>query len=346
MSAKAAFRLIVCALALVIGIQTARVCPTTVSFKKGKCPVCGEELRIVRLGSYNTFGDFDTDLFCRSIPISAFPITCLKCKFSSYADEFQGGVEFSDSLRRTFREGNLLFPRGSIAKANDTYDIPAWIRYDLLIQTNILRGIPEDSCLSELLDCSWAIRDEFKSPPIDTVLLNSLLDTLKLFQSNDQMDKSHSYRPAFDVLKFLGWAQNTNDRQHLAAMLVAANFLRYRGETDKAWDVFNAIRPDAPLAWIEFIDSSETLIATEKYYQRRALTVLERRLKNGRVSWDNCTDRYLSAELARRTGNLSLARARFTSLLQESECDSVTRMRAIEQIERIDEREQELLRKP
>ncbi len=340
---KAILRLIILGLVTTIGIQSSTIFPTTMIKREGKCPVCSHKLTVERISSYNTFGGYDSDLSCRSIPIHMFPVTCLKCLFTGYADDPVDGAALSDSLCSLIRKGDVLFPRAPIGKTKDLYDIPAWIRYDLLIQTNKLRGIPEDSCLSELLNCSWSIRMEHTNSPIDSAVQFDLYDTLKVLRPPNADGTNRPRSEVIAWLRFLEWAQETKYQYGKHAMLLGADALRYYGETDMALDVLYTIRPTAPSAWIPFIDSCESSIEMEKHYQRRALIVLEKYISQGKVFWSNCEDRYLSAELARRTGNLVLARKRFELLRSEDICDSTISEMIINQIEQVDLRVQELM---
>ena len=127
---------------LLIGVLVGPVGATTTEIEDVECPVCANKFRALGWASTNSVGGQDRDFLRHAAGGQVFLITCWtcpKCRYTGYSGDFSGD-EMPQALIQRLKKDNPLKATEPIdPKLQDSWEIPAWVRFDLLVQTRKAR---------------------------------------------------------------------------------------------------------------------------------------------------------------------------------------------------------------
>jgi len=281
------------------------------------CPVCGNKPEGYMISSTNTFGGKDRDFFARAVgdePVVFVPTTCPKCFYSGYAVDFgsvagdsKPEVEISEAVKEQVLCEKALKPMVEIAEGAKSYEIPAYVRYDLIAQTFQLRGKADEFVAWQFLKASWAIRAESRLPA--TLLGEELLREITEWKT------SHWDREEATMVKTSDWAlcEIAKARQHWAAAkslegeprvvaaLAAIGTLRSHGENAEARKVLPILKTAMPAGqYEEFEQFLNESIKLEQHFQSKAVSLFEKVADTKEDGTERACLTYLCGELYRR----------------------------------------------
>lgn len=274
---------------------------TSVRSLEVTCPVCNESIQILKIVSTNDFGGQDTDLLSRAVgeqPILIAPVTCPKCLFSGYTDDFKETVD--PAVKKKILEEKALVQQ---------VESQAWAKYDLIAQTMALKGANDPDFAEIYLITSWAVRLE--ENPFDRLF--SSLNEEDLTWIEKRLDGNNKNPAAAEVevgRRLLADFASLPPEKHRTAAIAIGYYLRGHGENTALLEALPALKPSFPEdQWNTLEPQVKASIELERKYQRLALGFFEKILaakidgteKN--TPDDRAIQFYLSGELARRLGD-------------------------------------------
>jgi tetratricopeptide (TPR) repeat protein len=290
---------------------------TTISEIEIHCPLCGETVQAELLNSTNNFGGQDPDLLQRAAgtqPVTVVPISCSRCSYSGYLDDFEE-VRLEAETKERLRSG--LKPPTAVEPGTPSDRIPAWIRYDLLAQTAVLRSRPKLRVADAYLRASWAVRLE--AAPLAR-LDPELRKQVAEFAWNRRPPREEEHNLAeLEILhgrKLLDEARSAPAAERTLAALGALDLLRSHGENGLA-EAALALAREAldPTLATELESELRASVDLERSYQAKALGLFEEALDEAEIPRDGAVYIYLCGELERRLGRSQSALARFDEAL-------------------------------
>ncbi len=155
-------------LCTIVGVAYA----TTMRPVPAKCPVCTHDFEAWIVGSTNSVGGYDSDLFAQAAgeqPVVVAVWTCPKCRYSATKDAFPKGVSAAtaEKIRAGFEPAEPFAPDTSQLR------IPAWVKFDLADRVLAMEEAAAAKRAEMNLLGSWSVRSEvmerFEGPPGDPV---------------------------------------------------------------------------------------------------------------------------------------------------------------------------------
>jgi uncharacterized protein (DUF2225 family) len=287
--------------------------PTTTAPITVKCPVCGEKIDAKEVMSTNSFGGMDTDLLHRARgtqPLLIFPLVCTLCYYAGFQDDFNEKVTISEDFKKKMH--NELKPPLPIRKDEKSFQVPAWVRYDLIAQRLNLAGKPAEDLANMYIRCVWAVRleadlSEMNFTKADYDRIEALVKQ-QGWEQTDQQENDAEYEVELG-LRLSGYVASAPEKDQRLVGLAAVRLLREHGENIPAIEALNHLKcviPETQYKKIEkqLLDS----IHLERSYQEKVLNLLEKIVKNEKQE-NRGVLLYLCGEINRRWGRIPEAMA-------------------------------------
>ena len=287
------------------------------------CPVCANGFDAMVLMSTNNFGGQDRDFLTRAgghQPILIYPVTCPKCYYSGYGDDFSPKTKLPDDLKDEITSRKALKPLVPIDKDMQSHDIPAWVRYDLIAQTLALRGRDYETLANQYLSASWAVRlDDDPLPGLDEPTLKKVRAWIE--ENWDTQSAKQADNPCqSDILQGKAFAEKARAAEgepRTLAALAAIRMLRDHGENT---DVLRLLPLLDPLMeeqqYAGLRRALLTSIQRERSFQTRAVALFENAARSENDAEQKAILTYLCGELHRRLENWDRARTFFRNCAQ------------------------------
>lgn len=275
------------------------------------CPVCQEKVEGWTIGSTNNFGGKDRDFLewaGGDQPILYYPITCTKCFYSGYEDDFGADAKVPDDVAKRIREEKALKP---IEEAASGPPDP-WVRYDLIAQTYVLLGRDHRALAWQYLRAVWAsrIQKAFVSRPFDGDTLEALdawIAEKKLAEGENADRAQAALAIAGKCEAMLAEAKGEDARM---AGITAILLYRIHGENTAALRVLAVAKPhlgEESAARLE--KDLPPQVERERALQKRALAEFEVAVGEEKYPGEKAGMTYLCGELCRRVEEWERARA-------------------------------------
>lgn len=296
------------------------------------CPVCARAFKAAEFMSTNSFGGQDRDFLghARGEQVFLFACwTCPKCLYSGYGDDFKAGA-VPDAVLKTLREDRpLKSPVAIAADLENTEDIPAWVRYDLAIQTAKVRG--EKPLVLAWLTLRAGQTQRFGDAGLARI--GDLATRAKALvaklppsppERDDYLQATWRARRLFELAASADAGLSDPDRE-LARVLAAYDYAR-RGELPDVRRVLAVLRPEGkalegPVALV--VAELAERVDREAHYLALAAASFESALTLDLVKADERVNhRYLVGELHRRVGDPAKALAWLEPLAAEAGLDA------------------------
>jgi len=306
-----------CALFLAVG--AAPLLATSSEEVEVKCPVCGNGFKAEKWQSTNSFGGQDRDFLEQAAGGQVFLFmcwTCPKCHYTGYPRAFDAEKAPAELVAR-LKQDNPLRPAVPIDPATPhTGEIPAWVRYDLLVQVTQLQEPDAERLAFLYLRAGQTQRFDWKT-------LRPLAERGKALTDRVQPDErpENLYDQDMEVGRRLeklaaDEASGLSAEDRLLARALAAVQYKSRGEDPDADRVVAALA-DAKLepAVKALVDDVRTRIDREREYRGRALPWLEK--AHAAAEGEDATNlQYLRGVLYRFQGQNERAVAMLAPLLE------------------------------
>ena len=304
-----------CITALILFTNEAHA--THASYDTIECPVCSNSFKTQLLTSSNSFGGHDRDLMKYASgdqPILISPITCNKCYYSGYENDFKASeANLSDAIKKAIlSEKNLKPCHAPIKDANSLSGaghIPAFARYDLIAQSYKLRGKDSEEIFGQYLSASWAAR-------MEAGLLINLNESVKLdiyswVEKNIETseitaaEKNAAYVEIIFARRLVEKAKKTTGPDLEKCLMGAILLFRDHGENAEVEKLLPILQKSMAAEKFEkFAKILKETIEIERNFQKKAIEILMSKLESGKkIKYEDQKAYlyYIVAELSRRT---------------------------------------------
>lgn len=288
------------AIVLIAGMPTAA---TTIADVKLRCPACGHKFKAGVIASTNNFGGQDRDFYSHASgfpPILIYPITCRRCLYSGYRDDFE--IDALDDETRALLRSRLTLPE-NLPPPDDSTGLPAWARYDLIILSAEIRGLSLDYLIDAALCASWAVReDAAPAQPLGDHYWNCAVNyTDSMMKELSPEGQNRAIRDVALARQLVPRLQSVPNGSRLCATLGVIILLRKHGELTEAMDLCRLIEPLVSHEnFMQFADSMRVSNERERRYQQIALTYIEKSFEEIAPFEGPAGRLYLAGELCRR----------------------------------------------
>lgn len=317
------------------------------------CPVDGTSFKAARLKRTNFWGGTDRD-FCRhafkTFPLEVQVWICPGCGYcgteAQFSVEGKEPVVFDDAVKRKIREG--LKPATALPKKVTQDNVPAWVRFDLMAQSQKLRGAsPRETAVAYLYG-AWITRqrgvtylqyfEEFEELYARYGLDKQPLDLWGSKVANrTDYDLGKAGKLVEDIDK--GRFRGTN---LLLARYLAAYVYRKHGENNEALALYETICEEAEKSNSIVHDALVTMkesIDLEREMQRKALAEFEEAAKDAKLTGAERGDVfYQIGEIHRRLGRADGARDAYKKAIENEGTGEQTKIWAEEQLKLVEGR--------
>ncbi len=274
------------------------------------CPVCQEKVEGWTIMSTNNAGGVDRDFLewaGGDQPIVYLPITCTKCFYSGYEDDFAADAKVPEDVAKRIRDEKALKPLEEAAAGPPD----AWVRYDLIAQTYALLGKGHRTLAWQHLRAAWAARIQkaHLTRPIDGDALEALdgwMEGKKPAGAEGKGRAQAALLLAAECEAMLPEAQGEDGRM---AALAAILLYRIHGENTAALRVLAAAKPHLDEALAARLQKElPPQIEQERALQRKALAEFEAAVGEEKDDAEKAGMTYLCGELCRRVEEWDRAR--------------------------------------
>ncbi len=300
---------------------------TTLDREEVPCPVCGTKVMVYSIGSTNNMGGQDSDFMTRALghqPLLRVPAACPNCLFADLGEDFKKQVP--DELKKKIQgEKPLKLPEKDLDGKPfnpGIAEFPAWVKYDLIAQTGLLKGRTPEETGWTYLRAAWATRMEthcFDSiyKTLDKTAINKVQQSIPPREGKGRNPSVMRLLLAGDLLRKI---PEFSPEMKTAAVVMTAMLLRDHGENQVLLDSFPLLKSAFPEKdWSALEQSVMSNIGIEREFQRKARAALEEAYEKGGTKGKPHVVLYLQAELSRRLGEKEKAAALFEKLLQDPE---------------------------
>lgn len=320
--------------ALTLGLVLLVAAPagaTTAYDVEKRCPVCGNSVTTVEIGSTNNLGGQDADFFRRAagdIPLFLVATTCSSCRYSGYPADFLPADASPDAgaalAPESSRAVKALRSKPSLAVPNipewaqpssahsehgKSSALPAWARLDLIAQTRALGGAPQSELGDAWLRCAWGVR--YEANPFEAHFQRFPEGVLPRPGKGERKNPSdEDIELALALLPKLPTLEPKARRSTAAGI---GYLLRTRGEHEALLAALPALGKAFPAdVWAKLEPEVRASIALERSYQSRSLAAFQQALAGRQEKpEERASLLFLTGELHRRLGAWDLARAQY-----------------------------------
>ena len=290
---------------------------TTIKGRVLSCPVCMAKVDAMVIVSTNNFGGQDRDFLTYAVgfnPIFIEPITCIRCFFSGYTDDFERKSSIPELVKENILSGKILRPISPITSISDYDQIPAWQRYDLIAQTYQLLNKDKNTLADQYLKASWTVR--LSSDPLSVLDKKTNKKVLELIHETWDGEAAKRQNRAFYETalgrEFAQKAKVLKGEQRKIAAYAAIHLLRSHGENNFAKQVLPLLKTvEAEDKYMKMQRSLKKSISREQFFQAKAVLLFEKAGEEPNNRSEMGSLWYLSGELNRRLGNWAKARHYF-----------------------------------
>lgn len=289
------------------------------------CPVCGEKCSGWRLLSTNTLGGQDRDFLNRAFgsqPILFTPVTCKKCLYSAYSDDFEKNV--TEKLKSKILTDKIL----KISNYSSSYSetgkdrFPAWVRHDLIAQLMKSENADEEKLAWQYMAVAWAVR--FEENPIET-LMNQLSENERDWITDmigpiEKKYGSIENRALIEIKIAKYLLENIDDysaSDQKTVLIFSGYMLKSHGENNYLMSSEKLFSPGfSEKEWNEISKKLVLSIDLEKKYQRQAISHYKNLINKAGDDEKKAVFTYLTGELYRRLGEYKNAYAYFSDAVK------------------------------
>ncbi len=304
-------RLITLGLGILV-LATSVASATTGDWVDVTCPVCENKFQGYELHSTNTFGGQDRDLCGHAAGDQPFLLacwTCPQCAYTGHEEDFDPEGPSKELIARLKVKNPLVAAQKIDPKAKRIDAIPAWIRWDLDSQVDVLKKASAETRAWGRLRTAQTQRFQLARPKTLADPLHALWSAY--FKRLPKELRRKSYDRTIAIAKAL---ENDADNAKLPLTapervhrwLAAARRFLSRGESPAAARVIGKLRSAnkelAPHV-STLVEDVETRIARERVYIAHAVPLFESLTKEAdRPVEEKVAIRYLVGELRRKLG--------------------------------------------
>jgi len=273
---------------------------TTTMPKQVTCPVCEKEITVYVISSTNTFGGADFDLCSHAAgtePRLLRVWSCPRCWYSRWSGKFEESVE--KAVKKRILED--LEPEVPLGEVKSQTDIPGFVKFGLAGTILEWEEVEPRELADHWIEAAWAVRCEgwdslapLKADPELSEAKRALDKKLSGWQREHPGGEQDFWRCRADLAAadlYLERAGEEGRDPVDAALhrLIAASWLRSRGENHRAAPVFKSLHDDEslPLAIRATAVSMLESISRERGFQERFLAALARAQESGRIDEEN-----------------------------------------------------------
>lgn len=313
-----------------------------------RCPVCAQPFEGWRWLSSNDFGGIDRDLCEHAAgdpPLLRDAWTCPRCAYSGLPGDWDSTSVPPALAERILRERPLRPALPIAADTRRTIDIPAWVRWDLVRQTNELRGdVPARARAATCLSLAWTQRFEIPVPPAESEAVGDVIGAYRRRARSDASELD-AYRIAVAAAAAMvrdaadeGLALTPDERRR--RLVAAALLYKSRGEDPDAARAIERLRASeepVPAAMAALADEITARIAREKEALASALAPLEEARAEASDAEERAVLRYLAGEIHRKAGDVDRARGILAPLSNDDEVPARLRAWAADAVRRMED---------
>lgn len=297
------------------------LCATTKALVKFTCPICENKFESYVVLSTNNLGGQDSDFLSRARgdqPILLAPITCPICFYSGYRIDFDSDKKISKRVIEKIRNGKVLKPLVNISSTTKSYEIPGWVRYDLIAQTYKVLNKSKESIAEQFLAGSWAVRLE--TEPLEYLDKSTKNEIMKIISIGEERSRNGIFNPVEEKIslaeEFEKKSNETKGNISTNYALAALILFRAHGENTKVEHLLRVLESRMEKnKFKEFYEYVIDSINRERYFQQNAVTLIELIIEEKKQE-EKAIFTYLCGELYRRLGNWNRARDFFNKALE------------------------------
>ncbi|MBD3404380.1 DUF2225 domain-containing protein [candidate division GN15 bacterium] len=271
-----------------------------------QCPVCGNTFTAHVVASTNNFRGQDRDFYERAAgfpPVLMHPITCTSCWYSGYHRDFDSTVHFDDATRQLLRD-SLARPADYTIHEGRAM-VPAWSKYELIIQTSRLLGKSWQRIQFAAMRAAWSVREiqDPVSPLGDDYWLCAANYADSMIKVIDLPSGTRACREVALARRLAPELRQLDDSVRLCATLGVVQLFRSHGENGEALETAEQVEGLIALdQFLTFYDSLLASVERERHYQKIALQILEEACAEWPDDMTPADNLYLCGEICRRLG--------------------------------------------
>jgi len=227
---------------------------------------------------------------------------------------------------------------GDVKHKKGRWDLPAWVRYDLIAQTSRLRNRPAIEEGFALLAASWSVRLAWHLP---ISFQNEKMQLLENWE-RENVNREEIMKAEDPAIAEIAAAEELSAKtaelegeHRIYPGLLALYLFRTHGENQRAGEILSLLNGCLDPAQYEvLLRSLESSVELEQSYQRRALAVLQNvsQYEEAQDMRVKALATYLCGELNRRLGNFAEARRYLKDVRKLKPSDERIRQWAKEQL--------------
>jgi len=296
---------------------------TTTEEVKVTCPVCANEFLADEWASTNNVGGYDRDFLKHAAGGQVFIIscwTCPQCRYTGFPSGFKADKAPKQLIERLKKENPLRPAEPIDPKLEHSRKIPAWVRYDLLIQVLKLQREVEPGRLAfvhlrtaQTQRFGWTSLERFETRR--EVLWKKVWASIP--KDTRGYDREIACARQYEKLAQDATSDLADENRPLAVVLAAVQYKSRGEDPDAARAISSLTGKKLEPGLQEVVEDINARIAREKVYLKRAVPYLEAQAaEKGRDEKEVTNLRYLLGVIHRKLGENEKALGLLEPLLE------------------------------